>query len=106
LRPTRGIGWNRGVGGGLARLGYRATETAKQNMREAAKRKPPISDETREKLRIASTGRTNRGRIGQKKSNEEIAKIVASTTGKSKGDGHRRIMSARMLGNTLHQRRY
>jgi hypothetical protein len=102
LRPTRGIGWNRGVGGGLARFGYRATETAKQNMREAAKRKPAISDEAREKLRIASTGRTNRGRIGQKQSEDAKAKISAGNTGKRRTDEMVRKMSERMLGQKLH----
>ncbi|MGY8661770.1 NUMOD3 domain-containing DNA-binding protein [Bradyrhizobium sp. UFLA05-109] len=102
LRPTRSIGWNRTAGGGLARLGYRATETAKQNMREAAKGRPPVSDETRDKLRQRMIGTTNRGRIGQQKSDEERAKIVAATKGKPKSDEHRRKMSARMIGNEIH----
>jgi hypothetical protein len=46
-------------------------------------------------------GGTNRGRIGQKKSDEERAKISASKLGQPKGDDHRRKMSERMFGQKL-----
>lgn len=47
-------------------------------------------------------GTTNKGRIGQQKSDEERAKIAAATKGKPKSDEHRRKMSARMIGNEIH----
>lgn len=96
LRPDRFIGWNRGVGGGKGRLGVKASAASKQRMSEAAKRKPPISAETREKLRIASTGRTNRGRVGQCKSDEERQKISHSHRGKVLSREHlAKLMAAR-----------
>jgi hypothetical protein len=81
LRPHRHIGWNVAPGGNLARLGFKASDETKEKMRIAAMQRPPPSEETRERLRITSTGRTNKGRIGQRKSDEERAKISRSKSG-------------------------
>ena len=99
LRPIRNIGWNTGVGGGKSRFGVKASESSRQKMREAQLRRPSTSAETREKLRIASTGRTNCGRIGQKKSPEERAKISVSHMGKKQSAEHNAKMGATKIGN-------
>ena len=77
LRPTDGIGWNENPGGGTSL----STKTL-QKMSESGKQRPPISEETRNKLRVLMIGTTNKGRIGQKKSDEERAKIAIAKTGK------------------------
>jgi hypothetical protein len=103
LRPERFIGWNYLAGGGKSpRAGVIVPEYVRQRMSEAAKKKPPMSAATREKLRIANTGRTNRGRLGQKKSEEERRKISLSQIGKPKSDEHRRKMSQQMIGTAYH----
>jgi len=68
-------------------------------MSEAAHHRPPISDETREKLRITSTGRTNKGRRGQKKSDEECAKISISQAGRKRSAETCAKLSVLKLGN-------
>jgi hypothetical protein len=82
LRPHRHIGWNVAPGGNMARLGAQHSDETKEKMRIAAMQRPPPSEDTRERLRITSTGRTNKGRIGKKKSDEERAKISLSHSGK------------------------
>jgi NUMOD3 motif len=98
LRPHRHIGWNIAPGGNMARLGAQHSDEAKKKMSIAARQRPPSSEETRERLCIASTGRTNRGRIGQKKSEEERAKISLSNIGKVRANPR---VNAR-YGNTSH----
>jgi NUMOD3 motif len=103
LRPERFIGWNYLAGGGKSpREGVIIAEYIRQRMSEAAKKKPPISAATREKLRIAHTGRTNRGRLGQKKSFEERAKIAQSQRGKKRSEEYCEKLSARMMGTAHH----
>jgi len=102
LRPGPRIGWNLAAGGGKSQFGIPRSLEAKQKMSEAGRRRPPILESTREKLRVASTGRTNRGRLGQKKSAEERAKISASHIGKKASDETRRNQSLRMLGTAYH----
>jgi hypothetical protein len=102
LRPVPSIGWNIGAGGGQARLGHKSTATARRNMSDAGKKRAPASQETREKLRAASTGRTNRGRLGQKKSIEERAKIAAGHRGVPESEEFRQKLSARMIGKKHH----
>ena len=72
-------------------------------MSEAGKNRAPISKITRDKLRIASTGRTNRGRINQKKSDEERTKISASQKGKPKSPEHIAKMAASKIGTAFHR---
>ena len=103
LRPHRHIGWNVAPGGGMARLGVKVSDKSKERMRIAALQRPPRSEETRERLRIASTGRTNKGRIGQKKSEEERRKISLSHIGKHASDETRHKLSLRMIGTALHR---
>jgi len=81
LRPTYGIGWNVNKGGNPA---HPITEAIRAKMSIAARNRPPMSEATREKFRITSAGRTNKGRLGQKKSDEERAKISASNKGKKR----------------------
>jgi hypothetical protein len=100
MRPAKKIGWNLAVGGGKNRLGIPHNAEARRKMSEAIR--PPISDETKEKLRITSAGRTNKGRIGQKKSDKEKAKISASQTGKKRSDAAKAKLSARMIGKKYH----
>jgi hypothetical protein len=102
LRPYPFIGWNRSHGGGHTQAGFKHSEGSRQQMSEAAKQRPPISDETREKLRIANTGRTNRGRIAQLKSEEEREKIARAQRGKRRSAEVVQQMSLRMLGKQLH----
>jgi len=102
LRPGCQIGWNSHPGGGMVRLGSVHTSKAKQRMSESAKRRLPISDETREKLRTASLGKTNSGRLGQKKSDEEKSKISKANLGKKRTDETLRKLSVRMTGNKFH----
>jgi hypothetical protein len=99
MRPCRGIGWNCAAGGALVRLGHRASAEAKRNMSEAAKRRAPMSEETKAKLRARDPGIfTNKSRLGQKKSDVERAKISASNAGKVRADPQ---CNAR-FGNTSH----
>jgi hypothetical protein len=70
-------------------------------MREA-RRLQKISETTREKWRVASTGRTNRGRIGQKKSEEERRKISLAKTGKKMSEEFCRKNAEKARGNTYH----
>lgn len=86
LRPHRRIGWNVATGGNMARLGAQHSDETKKRMSIVARRRLPASEETRERLRISSTGRTNKGRIGQKKSQEERRKISLSKVGKRVSD--------------------
>jgi hypothetical protein len=101
LRPHRHIGWNVAPGGNLVRLGAQVSDEAKRRMSIAATQRPPCSEETRERQRIASTGRTNRGRPGKKSAAEKL-KISASNTGKKRSADVRRMMSIRMIGKQLH----
>ena len=102
LRPSRDIGWNKYPGGNMARLGARHTQEAKQKMSEAAKRRPPMSEATKEKHRLRMLGTTNKGRVGQKKSPEEIAKIAAGHRGVPESEATRQKLSQRMIGNQHH----
>lgn len=97
FRSQRKIGWNIGIGGGKNRFGIPHNEETKQKMRDAIR--PPILETTREKLRITSIGRTNRGRIGQKKSDEERAKISASKKGKKQIAEHTAKIAWTKIGN-------
>jgi NUMOD3 motif len=103
LRPHRHIGWNVAPGGNLVRLGAQHSDEAKKRMSIAAAQRPSASGETRQRLRIASTGRTNRGRIGQKKSEKERRKIALRKIGKPVSEETRRKLSLRMIGTTLHR---
>ena len=103
LRPHRHIGWNVAPGGNLARFGAQHSDEAKKRMSIAATQRSPPSEETRERLRIASTGRTNKGRVGQKKSEQERAKISRSKTGKKMSEEFCRKNAERNLGNTHHR---
>jgi hypothetical protein len=99
LRPDFFIGWNYLPGGGRSpRAGVIVPEHVRQKMSEAGKRRAPMSAKTREKLRINKLGTTNKGRIGQKKSDAERAKIAASNTGKVRLNP---AVNAR-YGNTSH----
>lgn len=106
LRPDLNIGWNVNPGGMMSpRLGGVVPSDVREKMRQSAKRRHqqhPMSEQTRERLRIASTGRTNRGRIGQKKTLEERERISRSKQGIPKSEQHRLKMSQRMQGKTLH----
>jgi hypothetical protein len=102
LRPYPFIGWNRAHGGGHTQAGFKHSEATKAKMRLALKARGPVSAETREKLRIASTGRTNRGRIGQPKTEEERKKIARSQRGKRRSAEVVQQMSLRMLGKRYH----
>jgi hypothetical protein len=99
LRPHAGIGWNRSIGG---KPSVDHTEIVREKLRFAGKHRVPISEATREKLRIANIGRTNRGRIGQKKSDIERAKIAASHRGKKHSKQFSIDLSARMKGKQYH----
>jgi hypothetical protein len=83
-------------------IGVKRGEAARQRIRDSLQNKPPMSEATKEKLRIASTGRTNRGRIGQKKSDEERARISAKHKGKKLSDEHIRKIALTKLGNQYH----
>jgi hypothetical protein len=102
LRSHRHIGWNVAPGGNMARLGAQHSDEAKKRMSIAATQRAPPSEETRGRLRIASTGRTNKGRIGQKKSDEERAKIAANRSGIPWSEEHCLKQSASMKGKQLH----
>jgi NUMOD3 motif len=102
MRPVNGIGWNKTRGGGKHRFGICHSINTRERMSISAKLRPPISIETREKFRIASTGRTNRGRFGQKKSDEERAKIAAGHRGVPESAEARRKLSGRMKGKKYH----
>jgi hypothetical protein len=106
LRPEAGIGWNKNIGGMKSpRFGVVLPLHVKQNMREAANKRwqeRPMTDETREKYRLASTGRTNKGRLGQEKSAEERAKIAASHVGMKMAPETLQKQSERMTGNRIH----
>jgi len=52
------------------------------------------TSETREKLRITSTGRTNKGRIGQKCSKEHKQKVSLALKGNKNSLGVKRVFSA------------
>ena len=95
LRPEPGIGWNRARGGEPM---VNFTDEVRARM-SAAARNRVVSDETREKLRVTSTGRTNKGRLGQKKSDEERARIAASHIGLTHTAEARAKMSAAKIGN-------
>src|SRR5215831_12510469 len=98
LRPHERIGWNIAPGGGhLHRLGARHRPETIQELSEIARRRPPASAQTREKLRITSTGRTNRGRTGQKKSDEDCQKISRSRLGKKLSPEHNAKLQAARL---------
>jgi hypothetical protein len=102
LRPRPSIGWNNCAGGGKSQFGRPHSLKARQNMSEAAKCKPPISEETRELHRQRMLGTSNKGRIGQKKSEEERAKISANSIGKHVSEETRRKLSARRVGKKPH----
>jgi len=78
LRPKSGIGWNRSQGGKPV---VEFTDEVRGKMSAAAKVRE-FSVETREKLRISHIGKTNKGRVGQKKSDEERRKISIANIGK------------------------
>ena len=98
MRPAANIGWNVSVGGKPV---VYLTEASRQKMSDAARLRT-VSAATKEKLRIAFTGRTNRGRVGQKKSAAEIEKIAAATRGKKRSADFRQRRSIQMIGNRLH----
>jgi hypothetical protein len=102
LRPRAEIGWNKHPGGSMHRLGAKMSPESRKKMSEAGKRRPPITEETREKQRIRMLGTTNRGRIGQQKSEKEKAKIAAAHTGMKASAETLRKQSARMIGTQLH----
>lgn len=102
LRPRRFIGWNVNPGGMGGARGVKRSEAARQRIRDSLQNKPPMSEATKQKLRIASTGRTNNGRVGQKKSLEEIAKISASHKGKKLTVEHIQKIAATKIGNQYH----
>jgi hypothetical protein len=103
LRPGFNVGWNKNPGGMTSpRLGVIVPLHVRQKQSEAAKRRQPMSDTTREKLRIASIGRTNKGRLGQRKSAEERAKIANSHRGMKASEETRQKLSERMVGKKYH----
>lgn len=98
LRPHSKIGWNCAPGGGhLHRLGAAISPATKKLLSDINKNRPPISDATRDKMRTASTGKTNRGRTGQKKSNEERQRISLAHQGKRLSAEHNAKLQASRL---------
>jgi hypothetical protein len=106
LRPEASRGWNKNVGGMKSpRLGVVLPAHVKQNMREAANRRwqeQPMTEETRDKYRVRMLGTTNKGRLGQKKSTGERAKIAAAHIGMKAAPGTLQKQSERMIGNRIH----
>ena len=94
LRPDREIGWNVNKGGN-SMIEFTPDIRAKM---ASTRRGKPLSDETREKLRIASTGRTNRSRTGMPHTGESKAKISAANRGRKRSPEQCAAMSARMIG--------
>lgn len=91
LRPEIGIGWNQSVGGKPI---VNFTPEVRAKMSKSAKSKPKISEETRGKLCLTSTGRTNKGRLGQKKSDKECDKISKNLTGRKLSAEHIKKLAA------------
>jgi hypothetical protein len=95
LRPASFIGWNLAVGG---KPSVNHTDAVRAKLR-AAQLGRKYSQDSIERRRIASLGRTNKGRLGQKKPPEEIAKIAAAQRGKKRSPEARQKMSIAKLGN-------
>lgn len=74
-----------------AKLGVPRSEDVKQKLRDAWKARAPITEETRERMRLASTGRTkspetrakiSQAKLGVPRSPETVAKMSAAMHGK------------------------
>lgn len=102
FRPHSRIGWNAYPGGAKTRAGAIIGAIGRRRMSEAAKKRPPRSPETLEKLRVRKIGTTNKGRIGQRKTEDEKKKIAESNRGKTLGEDTRRRISLSLRGKTNH----
>lgn len=88
LRPTKFMGWNKAPGGNLQRVGFVTSEETKKKISAALKGRDLVSDERKEQLRVIMTGKTNKGRSGQRKPDEERRKISISHQGKKLSPEH------------------
>lgn len=77
--------------GGEGMTGYRYSEESRAKMSESGKRRPPISDKTRAKLRAA--------RLGKKMSPESRDRLSQARTGMTFSDEHRANLAAAKIGN-------
>jgi hypothetical protein len=82
LRQDWYIGWNTAPGGGSHRRNIVVGAETRKLMSKSAKARGSnwdlMSDEDKEKQRLRMLGSTNKGRIGQQKTEEEKAKISAT----------------------------
>jgi hypothetical protein len=95
LRPVSFIGWNFAVGG---KPSVNHTDEVRAKLR-AAQLGRKYSAESIERRRVASRGRTNKGRLGQKKSPEERAKIAAAQIGRTASEATRAKIAESKRGN-------
>lgn len=75
--------------------GRKASEKTKQIMREAALKRPPMSDETKERHRISALGKNK----GKKHTPETLKKMSIASTGRRHTDEFKEKLRIRSIGN-------
>ena len=93
LRPTKNIGWNLNKGGDCppSNKGKKFTDEHKANITKGklGKKRPPVTNETRQKISRANTGKTLSGDTIQKIKEKRKNQIFTEETKKKLSESHK-----------------